>query len=242
MDIKDFFERIYVLHLPERTDRFEALQRELRHLDIDLKSAKVRIPVVPRPSDANLFSSRGTYHNFLTHLAIFRETIEDKLANVWVLEDDAIFSRRMVNEQAALVDTLQHQSWDMCFFGHSLKNELKGFDEGLVPIPNHFSFIWSHCYAVNARILPTLVDYAQMTTELAPGDPRGARMSIDGAFNMFRERNPHVLTLVGNPVLSVQKGSPSSIAGSHAYKSWPLIEPMIRLAREARDQLWRLTA
>jgi hypothetical protein len=137
---------------------------------------------------------------------------------------------------------LQHQPWDMCFFGHSLKSELKGIDKGLVPNPNRSSFIWAHCYAVNARVLPELIDYMEMTMQLAPGDPRGARMYIDGAFNMFRLGNPHVVTLVGNPVLSVQKGSPSNIAGSRSFKSWPLIEPMIRLAREARDQLWRLTA
>jgi hypothetical protein len=67
-------------------------------------------------------------------------------------------------------------------------------------------------------------------------------MYIDGTFNLFRERNPSVVTLVSNPVLSVQRGSPSSIAATGWYKSLRLVEPLIRLLRKTRDQFWRYTA
>jgi glycosyl transferase family 25 len=240
MEIKDYFERIYVIHLPERVDRYTALERELRTLGIDLRGDKVRIPHAPRPTDANQFSSRAVYGNFLSHLAILKEAWEEGLANVLVLEDDAIFSRRMVRNQAALVQTLQDQPWDLCFFGHSLKHELRGHAKGLVP--HRAGFKWAHCYGVNARVLPKLIDYLETTMILQPGDPRGARMYIDGAFTLFREQNPHVVSLVSNPVLSVQKGSPSSIAGKGWYRSFRFINPVINLARAVRDQFWRFTA
>ena len=240
MTINDYFDRIYVIHLPERHDRFVALERELATLGIDIHGAKVHIPHAPRPTEANRFPSRAVYGNFLSHLSILQEAQRDGLRNVLVLEDDAIFSRRMVRNQARLIDTLQHRHWDLCFFGHSLKSELKGCEEGL--IAHRASFIWAHCYAVHAAALPGLIAYLEQTMALPPGDPRGARMYIDGAFSMFRERHPEIVTLVSNPVLSIQKGSPSSIAGTGWYRSLRWLVPLIGLGRAARDQWWRLTA
>jgi hypothetical protein len=240
LDFKTYFDRICIIHLPERNDRYVALERELQALGVDIDGDKVRIPHAPRPSDANQFPSRGVYGNFLSHLGILKESLHDKLGNVLVLEDDAIFSRRMVRDQAAMVHTLQTTDWDLCFFGHSLKRELEGCEPGLVP--HRAAFKWAHCYAVHARVLPKLIEYCEQTMTLPPGDPRGARMYIDGVFNVFRERHPEVVTLVGNPALSVQKGSPSNIAGTgwHADRRWA--SPLINLGRAARDQWWRLTA
>lgn len=240
MKLLDYFDRIEIIHLPERADRLALLKHELATLGMSIDGCKVRIPFAPRPADANGFPSRGVYGNFLSHLSIVRTARDDGLRNVLVLEDDAIFSRRMVKTQAHLVATLQNAPWDMCFFGHSLKRELAGYPKGLVAHPA--GFIWAHCYAVNASVFDRLIAYLEMTMVLEPGDPQGARMYIDGAFSMFRQRHPEVVALVSNPVLSVQRGSPSSIADTGWYRSLAPLAPLIGLARRARDQYWRLTA
>jgi hypothetical protein len=239
-EIGEYFERIYVIHLPERVDRYVALGRALRTLGIDIGGHKIRIPAAPRPSDSNQFPSRAVYGNFLSHLEILKEARRDGISNVLVLEDDAMFSRRMVKTQAALVDTLQNVPWDLCFFGHSLKSELRGCPTGLVS--HKASFIWAHCYAVNARVFTKLIDYMEITSRRPPGHPLGARMYIDAVFTHFRALNPSVITLVSNPVLSLQRGSPSSIAGHGWYPAIRWMHPIINLARAARDQLWRLTS
>jgi len=226
--------------LPERKDRFMALKRELAQLDIDLEGENVRIPHAPRPDDANGFSSRGVYGNFLSHLSILKEALAEGLEAVLVLEDDAIFSRRMVRQQAELVDFLRSNPWDLCFFGHSLKKELRGCKKGL--IPHRANFMWAHCYAVHKRALPELISYLELTMTLPPHDPRGSHMYIDGAFSMFRNRHPHIVTLVSNPVLSVQKGSASSIAGTGWYSALGQGKHLIGLLRAARDQWWRVTS
>ena len=240
MNIRDYFDRIYVIHLPQRTDRYVALKRELSRLDIDLEGANVRIPHAPRPEDANGFPSRAVYGNFLSHLSILKEALKDGLEAVLVLEDDAIFSRRMVKEQSKLIDILRRNPWDLCFFGHSLREELRGCEKGL--IPHGANFVWAHCYAVHKRALPELVAYLELTMTLPPHDPRGSHMYIDGAFSVFRNRHPHIVTLVSNPVLSVQKGSPSSIAGTGWYASFGPMRPLIGLLRAGRDQWWRVTS
>ena len=118
MTLYEYFDRIAIIHLPERRDRFESLSAELRGMGVDIRQPKVQIPHAPRPSDENGFPSRGVYGNFLSHLGILRQAWKDGLQTIWVLEDDAIFSRRMCREQAGLVERLKQCDWDLCFFGH----------------------------------------------------------------------------------------------------------------------------
>jgi hypothetical protein len=89
---------------------------------------RVQFPPASRPDDANGFPSKSVHGNYLSHLNILEDALRDGLETVWILEDDAIFSRRMVREQARVIEFLQHNPWDMCFLGHTLRRELHGPD------------------------------------------------------------------------------------------------------------------
>lgn len=91
MQLIDFFDRIYIIHLPERVDRYQALSRELASLGIDIKDPKVRLPAPPRPTEPNGFPSIGVHSNFIRHLGILKESLQEGLERVWVLEDDACY-------------------------------------------------------------------------------------------------------------------------------------------------------
>jgi glycosyl transferase, family 25 len=239
MNLYDYFDRISIIHLPERKDRYDALSKELRNLDIDIRGSKVDIPYAPRPDDANGFPSRGVYGSYLSHLETHRQALKDGIESVWVLEDDAIFSRRMSRNQAALVDKLQNTKWDICYFGHTLTKELDGQPTGLVsPTAD---FLWAHCYAVHARVLPRLVPYLERATVLPSGHPEGGKLYIDAAFTLFRRFNPDVVTLVANPRLSIQKGCFSSLNNLRWYDT-PATRALVSSARSMRDQWWRLSA
>jgi glycosyl transferase family 25 len=239
VDLYQHFDRLAIIHLPERTDRFRALGAELARIGIDIRGSKVTIPDAPKPADANGFPSRGVYGNFLSHLGILEAALRDGLESVWVLEDDAIFSRRFPREAKVLVAALRAQPWDLCFLGHSLGRELGGMPRGLVPY--HDRLYWSHCYAVHKRVLPRLVEYFKETMTNPAGDPRGGRLYIDAAYTLFRRLNPDVVTLVANPVLSAQRGSQSSLGHAHWYDRGALLRLPIVLARNLRDELWRWT-
>jgi glycosyl transferase, family 25 len=238
MNLYEYFDRIAIVHLPEREDRYEALSRELRRLNIDIRASKINIPFAPRPKDANGFPSRGVYGNFLSHLEIHKQALEDGLESVWVLEDDAIFSRRMVRSQEALAHELQHRKWDLCFFGHTLRKELAGQPPGLVPPTADFP--WAHCYAVHSQVLPRLVDYLERTLDRPPGHPEGGKLYIDAAFTLFRRFNPDVIALVSNPRLSIQKGCFSSLNDRRWYDK-SVTRGLVSAARNLRDQWWRLS-
>jgi len=238
MNLYDYFDRISIIHLPERKDRYDALSKELRALDIDIRGSKVDIPYAPRPDDANGFPSRGVYGSYLSHLETHRQALKDGLNAVWVLEDDAIFSKRMCRSQAALVEKLQNSEWDLCYFGHTLTKELAGQPTGLVT-PNS-DFFQAHCYAAHARVLPRLVAYLERATVLPSGHPEGGKLYIDAAFTLFRRFNPDVVTLVANPRLSIQKGCFSSLNDLRWYDT-PATRALVSTARSMRDQWWRLS-
>ena len=239
MKLLDYFDRTCIINLPERADRLRLLQRELVCFGGDVHGAKVQVPYAPRPDDANGFFSKGVYGSFLSHLNILREAIRDGLQTVWILEDDATFSRRMAREQDQIIDVLRRTSWDLCYFGHNLTYELAGAEKGLVP--HTALFHWAHCYAVHSRVLSRLVEYLEETLSNPPGHPRCGRVYIDAAYSAFRWFNPDVVTLVANPAMSLQRGSVSSLAGGHWYDRQALLVPLVSLARSARDELWRRT-
>ena len=55
MRLIDYFERLYIIHLPERTDRYHALSRELAAIGVAIEGPKVRLPPPPRPQESNGF-------------------------------------------------------------------------------------------------------------------------------------------------------------------------------------------
>jgi glycosyl transferase, family 25 len=239
MKLLDYFNRVSIIHLRERTDRYGPLVGELRRLGIEITDPRVSIPDAPKPKEANGLASRGVYGSFLSHLDILRTAREDKLQAVLVLEDDAIFSRRFVRDQQNIAKYLSEHEWDICYFGHTLTNEL---DTLAIGLPRYSgAFYWAHCYAVHARVLTRLIQYLEMTLERPPGHPLGGKMYIDGAYTLFRKLNPDVVSLVANPVLSVQRGSQSSLAGERWYDRQVVARPVAKAARAMRDECWRWT-
>lgn len=239
MELYDYFDRIAIIHLPERTDRYRALRRELARAGIDIHGSKVCIPDAPKPADANGFKSRAVYGNFLSHYNILRDAKNDGIDRIWIFEDDAIFARSFAREAPAFARILRETSWDLCFFGHTLREELIGLPRGLPR--SQEQFYWVHCYAVHARALPRLLDYFTETLVNEPGHPRGGRMYTDAVYSLFRQHHPDVVTLITNPVMSVQRGSPSSLAGAASYDRVPVLRSAVQLAREVRDEIWRWT-
>ena len=79
MSLIDYFDRLAIIHLADRIDRYRPLVDELLRIGIDIGHGKVIIPDAPRPSDAYGFPSRGVLGNFLSHLAILKSAHRDGL-------------------------------------------------------------------------------------------------------------------------------------------------------------------
>jgi len=239
MILTDYFDRIAIVHLPERTDRYAVLEQELRRAGIDIRGPKVQFPDPPMPSHANGLKSKGVYGSFLSHLDILQTAIKDKLNSVWILEDDAIFRAQFREAQEWVARELSTRKWDFCHLGHTLRHELADKPRGLVEYPG--PFYWAHCYAVNAGIMKRAVSYLEETLANPAGHERGGKIFIDAAYTFFRKMNPDVVELVANPVLSVQRGSPSGLADRKWYDRTVVAKPLMNVARAVRDESWRRT-
>jgi glycosyl transferase family 25 len=237
MNLLDYFGRVYVIHLPDRVDRYRALQRELARVGIDIKDPRVRIPPAPTPLSPNEMPSTAIYGNFLSHLNILKDAFKDNCRAAWVLEDDAIFRTRFLSDQRRLATSLDARKWDFCYLGHNQTRNLCIDATGLVPYDK--TLIWAHCYAINRTALSGVIQYLERTLANPSGHPEGGKMYIDGAYSMFRQRNPDCVTLVANPLLSVQRGCRSSIAGRRWYDRGSLVSPIVAAARLCRDESWR---
>jgi glycosyl transferase, family 25 len=59
LTIYDYVDKIYIIHLPELTDRKKKILGELSRLGVESNSPKLEIPYAPRPESINGFASRG---------------------------------------------------------------------------------------------------------------------------------------------------------------------------------------
>src|SRR5271165_596168 len=237
MGILNYFDRMAIVHLPDREDRFRALRTELSRIDIDINGPKVIIPDPPMPVTPNGFKSCGVYGNFSSHLEILEAAYRDGLETVWVLEDDAIFTTKFRAEQDAVAQMLRNNPWDMFFIGHSIAKNLPDSPTGILRYSG--PFIWAHSYAVHRRILPRLIEYVRQTEQRPEGHPEGGKMYIDAVYYFFRQLNPDVVSLVSAPCYSIQKGSQSSLNSRLWYDKYFPLDAAATLARAIRDESWR---
>jgi glycosyl transferase, family 25 len=237
MGLLDYFDRLAIIHLPDRDDRLRALVKELRACGIDINDPKVKIPHAPMPASANGFKSRGVYGSFLSHLEILEAAYKDGLETVWTIEDDAIFSKRFRLQQEQIASYLRENDWDLCFIGHSGGEEIPESPTGLLRYSG--PYIWAHSYAVHRRIMPRLIEFVRGSSEREEGHPQGGKIFIDAAYFFFRQFNPDVVNIVSSPCLSVQKGSESSLNARKIHDRILGIRSLANLAREIRDECWR---
>jgi glycosyl transferase, family 25 len=72
-------------------------------------------------------------------------------------------------------------------------------------------------------------------TNRPAGHVDGGPMDVDGAYNWFRRSAFQPKTLLADPQLGFQRGSPSDITDRKWYDRVPPLARLARLARSMRD-------
>lgn len=231
LPILDEFDRICVINLPERTDRRMAVQRELERVGTGFSNSKVQLFAATRCSEALGFPSPSVRGCFLSHLSVIRNARADGLRNVLVLEDDVALSPLLTPYSGLLREEVVSQSWGFLYFGHV--ERLASVETPRV-IPFDGPLMTAHCYAISASVLDPLIEYLEAVLQREPGDPRGGPMHYDGALTMFRQANPHILTLIAQPSLASQRSSRSDIHQAW-YEKLPGLRFGADMARSLRE-------
>jgi glycosyl transferase family 25 len=234
MTIHDYFDRLVVINLPERTDRRAAMVEELTRVGI-YPSPKVAFLDAIKPNDGGTFVSRGTHGCFLSHLSALKDARDRGLKSVLVMEDDLTFSPRYRVDEERLVAELQREAWGIVFLGNLLHPLL---DEPNRLEPLSGPLVGCHFYAVHAAAFEELIDYLTLVAERPAGHPDGGGVPVDGAISMFRERHPEVRALIALPNLGGQRSTRSDIT-PRWFDRVPVVRSVIELARRAKRALRR---
>ncbi|MEB3283141.1 MAG: glycosyltransferase family 25 protein [Lyngbya sp.] len=236
MKLIDYFERAYVINLPERTDRRQLITQELEKAEIPLTPNQVEIFPAIRPDDAGEFPSIGARGCFLSHLSILKKAKLEGVKNLLVMEDDLTLSPQFNTHQETLINQLSQKNWGFVYFGHKLN--LNSSDEVKL-VPHISSVVTAHFYAVNGHIFESLIQFLETLLQRPGGHLEGGPMHVDGAFSTFRRKNPTIPTWVASPSLGGQRSSRSDIT-PNKFDDFPVLRPFIDIARNTKNQLARM--
>lgn len=230
------FERITVVNLPERTDRRREMEQQLRAVGVAADDPRLRFFAAKRPTEKGDWPSLGAKGCFASHLELLTQALRDGLGNVLVLEDDCDFTPRSSAVRESLARSLETTDWDLAYLGHPVAlDDAPGADIGTW-VAHAGSFQQSHCYAVNGRTLPRLVEFLEAITRRPEGHALGGPQHYDGALNMFRQQNPDLKTLLAGPSLAHQRSSKSDIF-EHWYDKVPGLSQLLALRRVLKKRL-----
>ncbi len=228
MTLNHYFDQIRVVNLPERTDRRREMQTQLNR-------AGVRAEFFPavRAVAAGDWPSAGAWGCFQSHYRILESALRAGARNVLIIEDDLDFVPEFKALEPEIVRQIASAEWDVLYLGHL------GESADHRPIRLELTekpLMTAYFYAVNARVLPRLVQFLNLVQMRPAGDPLGGPQHFDGAMCMFRAQNPDVRTLTVMPRLGHQRRSRSDISSAW-YDRLPLAGGLINLARRMRRVL-----
>ena len=177
-----YFDRIYVINLPERLDRRKRITQELERVDSPIHPGRAEIFPAIRPSDAWPFPSIGARGCYLSHLSVLSRALEDNVDSVVVMEDDLTLHPQFRERAQLVLNELRHRKWGIVYLGHFQANRTRDVLEVIEP---SCSVGCLHFYAVHACVLLPLTSFLREVLERAPGSPEGGPMHVDGAICRF---------------------------------------------------------
>jgi hypothetical protein len=237
MKICDFFDRTYIINLPDRPDRRRAVVQELQFIGESLTPGRVELFPGIRPDDRGNFPSLGARGCFLSHLGVLKQARADRLNHVLVMEDDLLLSKYFKKHEAGLVEQLQATDWDLVYLGLHEKNPM--VDEPVELTLWTQPLVKAHFYGVNGNTLDRLIVFLETLLQRPPGHAEGGPMHVDGAYNTFRQQNPDIIARIALPNLGCQRSSRSDIATNAWFDRLPIVTDVMTTARSVKTWINR---
>jgi GR25 family glycosyltransferase involved in LPS biosynthesis len=229
----DQFSRLYVINLPQRTDRRRQFARQLRRLGLSYGDAGVMLYPAIRPDDRAGFSTLGTRGCFMSHLGVLTAAAADQADSVIVCEDDLDFAQDFAERLPKLLAEVASQPWDILYLGHYSLEDVPPDPAGaaLIRLAPNVPVGGTHFMVVRRSVHADLIAYLQAILTRPPGHPDGGPMHVDQAFSWFRARHPQVVTLAALPPLGYQRRSRTDIHVLPFYDRLPVLRTLSTLAR-----------
>jgi hypothetical protein len=230
------FDAIYLINLPERTDRRRELQAELRAVGLRAGDDRLVWVRAVRPAQAGEFASIGARGCFLSHLECLKSACEHGHQRVLILEDDACFPRSQNADLRELLLHLKKVPWSLWYGGHRLFDTLVPNDRfGVTEIQAGVRVDTAHCIAFQGEAIRAVRAFLELILTRPAGHPEAGPMHVDGAYNTWRHLNPTATTLISLPPSCLQRSSRSDIATTRWVDQVMLIRQAVAVGRRLRN-------
>jgi len=230
----EYFDRAYLINLPDRTDRLRSAKREFAKIGVEFPSDRVRLHYGERPSERRGVYAIGARGSFCSHRSVLREAEKQRLKNVLVFEDDVFFRPPAEGEVDRILSALSEVEWDIVYFGYLSPSD-RGLSGPLFKDPP--LTIGGHFYAVNGPFISRMREYMDQCEMRPVGHPDGGPMGRDGAYNHIRLISPDIRVYLAVPNLARQKSSRSDIADLRLWDRLTFIRPAVSFARIIKNKL-----
>jgi glycosyl transferase family 25 len=228
-----YFDRAYVINLPERRDRLEEMREQLGRVGLRLGEGNVALFPAVRPADKGAFETTGARGCFLSHLAVLQDAANSSCARVAIFEDDLNFSRDFNQRIGSLLEGLARAPWSMFYGGHRLPMTSPA---GLYRLPAATEMLTAHFVAFQGPAIARVANLLRAMAGRPSGDPRGGAMHVDGAYNWYRRQHPADLALAAIPQLGYQRSSRTDVHGLGWMDKTPLVRQSIARLRRLRNR------
>lgn len=200
--LKNYFDRVVIINLDRREDRWKAVQEKLSKINWPFKEPE-RFSAYDGnalPQPIGWKDGPGTWGCLLSHREVLGKAIQDGLLSILVLEDDIFFAPDFEKRVLAFLKGVP-DNWDQIMLGGQYFDNTKVYD--ISPEIRKVSLCHrAHAYAVRGNFMRYM--YSKLCSSYG---------HVDHILNTFQDRF-NVYTprhfLIG------QDGSPSDISGKEA--------------------------
>ncbi|WP_417258206.1 glycosyltransferase family 25 protein [Celeribacter sp.] len=220
---------IYVINLDSRPDRLRAIEAELARVGLSLSSPNVIRHAAYRPQSKGSFPSLGARGCFISHLTALKAAHGAGHKQILILEDDALFTRRLSQNPTALAAHLDTPDWDMSYLGFRLAGEGRPRGRGWRNLTPQTDLTCAHAIMWRRAAVARVIPYLDAMLAREAGDLAGGPMHVDGAYNWFRHAHPDLSAVRSAKQLVTQRSSDSDIAAQTRYRNSAVIGVLRRL-------------
>jgi glycosyl transferase family 25 len=237
----DYFERIFIINLPSRTDRQAEIALQLKAIGLSLDKANIELFPAVRPDAPEGFPSIGAKGCFMSHLGVLRTAQRLGLQRVAIFEDDLDFAADFNMRIAPVVEQLASTNWSVFYGGYHMEQASVGPVHGALVVSQPNELIGTtHFITFQGEAIQAAVCYLEQILARPAGDPEGGPMHVDGAYNWFRRANPQFNTVLAVPELGFQRASRTDIHDLRWYDTTPLVREGMARLRLLKNALMRL--
>ena len=231
------FDRVYVINLPDRTDRRREMTAQLALIGLADDPLVQFFPAV-RPADPGDFGSLGERGCFLSHLGALKDAVANGYRSILILEDDVDWTPAALASNARL-GALRDTDWGFLHGGRGHDQAAADGAISLVRLEPERDLLLGHFIGLRGDVIERMVDYLEAMLQRPKGSPDGGPMHVDGAYSWFRRAHPEVASYVCTPSVAQQRSSRSDISVPTGWRATRAADWARRVLRPVRALLRR---